>query len=382
MNLLKTIGLAIAAAIIPALAHAQLIQTDAEYAVIMDYETGEVLFEKNGDQPMIPASMTKIMTTHLVFERLKTEEIALTDTLTTSENAWRRGGWATGGSTMGLEVGQEATIEDLLRGVIVLSGNDACIVLAEGLSGSEQVFAEEMTASAQRMGLSTANFKNVSGLPAEGHEISAVDLARLARSTITDYPEYYALYAEEEMTWNDIRQANRNPLLGKMDGVDGLKTGHLESSGYGLVASAVRDGQRRIIVINGLPSIQDRAQEAERLMRTAFTAFATRTVAVDDSRLADLDVWLGAAPTVGVKLSEPISVTAHKRAFALARTEIVFQGPIEAPIAAGDQIAELVITLDSRAPVRAPLVATEAVAKLDFIGKAVEGLSRKIAPDS
>ena len=361
-------------------AGAQLIETDADFAVIMDHRTGEILYSKQGDVPMVPASMTKVMTAHLVFERLKTGEIQLDDRFTVSERAWREGGWATGGSTMGLGIGETPTIEELLRGVIVLSGNDACIVLAEGLSGTEAAFADEMTELAQALGLSSARFKNASGLDEAGHRMSAADLARLASLPISDFPEYYRLYAEEAYEWNGIRQTNRNPLLGRLDGADGLKTGHLSVSGYGLVASAERGGERRIIVINGLESPQARAQEAERLMRFAFSAFETRTVKRVDQRLADLDVWMGSARTVGVSLGEEISVTAHKRAFARGQSEVVYDAPLMAPIAAGDHIADLVITLEDKAPIVAPLYAAETVNRLDFFGKAIEGLSYMIAP--
>jgi D-alanyl-D-alanine carboxypeptidase (penicillin-binding protein 5/6) len=342
----------------------------------MDFETGEILYSKNGEEPMIPASMTKMMTAHVVFDRLERGEITLDDTFTVSENAWRKGGWATGGSTMGLKIGEQVSVEDLLRGVIVLSGNDACIVLAEGLSGSEEAFAREMTALAQSMGLTSASFKNASGLDAEGHRISAADLARLAQREISKFPAYYSYYAEPEMTWNGITQQNRNPLLGRMQGADGLKTGHLSVSGFGLTASAVRDGERRILVINGLESRADRAREAERLMRLAFTAFESRAVTNPDKRLADLDVWMGAQRTVGVRMAEPLSVIAHKRAFAQGQSEIIYQGPLEAPITAGDEVATLRVTLDGREPIEVPLLAMESVERLDFIGRAVEGLSR------
>ena len=183
---------------------AQLIETDADYAVILDHDSGEVLYSKNGDDLMIPASMTKVMTAHIVFERLKTGEIQLDDQFTVSERAWREGGWATGGSTMGLGIGDTPTVAELLRGVIVLSGNDACIVLAEGLSGSEAAFAVEMTNLARSLGLNSATFKNASGLDAEGHRISAADLARLASLTISEFPEFYELYAEESYEWRGI----------------------------------------------------------------------------------------------------------------------------------------------------------------------------------
>lgn len=381
-------GWRIAASIIVSLAfgvwkaQAQYIDSAAEHAVIMDFESGEVLFEKNGDDLMVPASMTKIMTAHVVLERLKTGELSLQDRFTVSENAWAKGGWATGGSTMGLKIGETPTVEELLRGVIILSGNDACIVLAEGISGSEEAFAEEMTRLARQMGLDSATFKNASGLNAESHRISAIDLARLAKEEIETAGELYSIYAEREMTWNGIRQTNRNPLLGKMDGVDGLKTGHLSVSGYGLTASAQRDGVRRILVINGLPTSQARAQEAERLMRLAFSAFETREIVAGGQRVAELDVWMGDSRTVGVTLGAGTSVSGHKRAFGAGRTEIVYNGPLEAPITAGDEVATMLVAIEGRDPIQLPLVAMESVERLGFFEKAIEGLARRMEPSA
>ncbi len=375
-NLLATAVL-MAGLVLPA--NAQFIDTEAEYAVIMDYGTRDILFSKRGSEAMIPASMTKIMTAHVVYDAIEKGEISLDDELTVSERAWREGGWATGGSTMGLKIGETPTVEELLRGVVVLSGNDACIVLAEGLAGSEEAFAARMTELAHDMGLDSATFKNASGLPAEGHVISAADLARLAAMEIEKYPQYYKYYSEREMTWNGITQGNRNPLLYTMEGADGLKTGHLEASGYGLTASAEREGKRMILVLNGLPSMQARAEEGERLMRMAFTAFDSRTVEPSDAPLAELPVWNGEKRTVGVALGSPFRVSGHKRAFSEAETRIVYDGPISAPVSAGDQIATLVIQMEGKdEPVTAPLVATESISKLGFVGRAIEGLSLKL----
>lgn len=357
---------------------AQGFDSEASHAVIMDHATGEVLWEKNGEVLMIPASMTKMMTAHVVFERVKTGEIALTDQFTVSENAWRKGGWASGGSTMGLAIGDQPTVEELLRGVIILSGNDACIVLAEGISGTEEAFAREMTALAQRMGLESATFKNATGLDEEGHRISAVDLARLARSTINDYPEFYEFYAEDAYEWRGIRQPNRNPLLGRMDGVDGLKTGHLAVSGYGLTASAVRDGERRILVFNGMETESDRAREAERLMRMAFTAFETRYLMPGELSLPDLPVWMGTSSSVEVDLAEPLVIGGAKRDFALGKVEIVYDGPLEAPISDGEPVANLQITLPGRPPISATLVASNGVEKTGFVGRVLDGLNKLI----
>lgn len=362
--------------LLPMTATAQIIGTEAEYAVIMDHDTGDILWSKNGEAPMIPASMTKMMTAYFVFDLIDQGEISLQDEMVVSEDAWRRGGFPSGTSTMGLRPKERPTVEQLLHGVIIMSGNDACIVLAEGIAGSEAAFAQQMTDRAHELGLTSVNFVNSTGLEGDGHVASAADLAELARLTIENYPQYYDWYDDPEYTWGAYTQANRNPLLGTMDGADGLKTGHLDASGYGLTGSAVRDGKRRIIVLNGTESKAARAQEAERLMRMAFTAFETRTIAGGDTRLAELDVWMGERRQVGVRLPDSLEVTAHKRAFARGKSEIVHDRLIEAPIAAGDQIATLVVTIEGKDPIELPLVATEDVARLGFIGKAIEGLSR------
>lgn len=360
----------------PATAPAQIIGTEAEYAVIMDHETGGILWSKNGDTPMTPASMTKMMTAYFVFDLIDQGEITLQDEMVVSDDAWRRGGFPSGTSTMGLSPKERPTVEELLHGVIIMSGNDACIVLAEGIAGSEEAFAQQMTQRAHELGLTSVNFVNSTGLEGEGHVVSATDLAELARLTIENYPQYYDWYDDPEYTWGSFTQGNRNPLLGTMEGADGLKTGHLDASGYGLTGSAVRDGKRRIIVLNGTESKQARAQEAERLMRMAFTAFETRTIQAGDKRLAELDVWMGERRSVGVQLQESVDVTAHKRAFSRGKTEIVHDRLIEAPISAGDQIATLVVTIEGKDPIELPLVASEDVPRLGFVGKAIEGLSR------
>ncbi len=360
--------------------HAQLddslIQTDAEYAVIMDFDTGNVLYSKDGDTPMIPASMTKMMTVQVIFNRLASGELKLSDRFLTSENAWRKGGFASGGSTMGLAIGDEPTVEELLRGIIVLSGNDACIVVAEGLSGTEALFAEEMTAVARELGLSSASFKNATGLDEDGHRISAIDLAKLAKIQIEQYPEYYSFYNETAYEWNGIRQTNRNPLLGKVEGVDGLKTGHLSASGYGVTISGERDAKRRIIVLNGLESQARRAQESDRMFRIAFTAFDTKTVDKTTEPIASLPVWLGVQRTVPVTMKTAITFSGHKRALQDVKTEIVYDGPLEAPIKAGTEIGRLVFTVPGQLPVETPLVTMDSVEKLGFMGRVFEGLNR------
>lgn len=376
MQIWRKIALGLILAFSPLVVTAQIIETDADYAVIMDHETGEILWSKDGDVPMVPASMTKMMTAYFVFDLITEGELTLDTQIEVSEDAWRRGGFPSGTSTMGLRPKERPTVLELLQGMIVMSGNDACIALAQGVAGSEEAFARQMTERAHELGLSSVNFVNTTGLEGEGHVVSANDLARLAKLIIDDYPQYYQWYSQDSYTWGGYTQANRNPLLGTMDGADGLKTGHLDVSGYGLTASAVRDGDRRTIVINGLPSKQARAQEAERLMRMAFSAFETRTIEGGEARIAELNVWMGEARKVGVQLEGSTNVTAHKRAFSKGTSEIVHDRLIEAPISIGDEIATLIVTIEGKDPIELPLLATENVARLGFMGRAIEGLSR------
>lgn len=355
-------------------ASAQLIDTPAEYAVIMDHDTGQILYSKRGDEPMTPASMTKMLTAFTVFELIERGELSLTDRFTVSEDAWRRGGFPSGTSTMGLKPKDTPTVEELLHGVITMSGNDACIVLAEGISGSEPAFAARMTQMAHEIGLSSVNFVNATGLEGEGHVISAIDLAKLAKMTIDRYPQYYPWYSLPSYTWRDYTQQNRNPLL-EVAGADGLKTGHLESSGYSLTASAMRDGVRRTIVINGLPTMAARAQEAERLMRIAMQSFELKSIGPETVTLPDVPVWLGEQRTVPVSLAEPIKVVGHKAAFTKATAELVLDKTVKAPVKKGDQVGMFVVTLTGQDPVSAPVIAEADVKKLGFVGMAIEGIS-------
>lgn len=352
---------------------AQMIDTPAEFAVIMDHETGQILYSKRGDEPMTPASMTKMMTAYVVFELVERGEISLTDKFTVSEDAWRRGGFPSGTSTMGLKPKDTPTVEELLHGVITMSGNDACIVLAEGISGSEPAFAARMTQMAHDLGLTSVNFVNATGLEGEGHVVSAIDLAKIAKMTIDNYPQYYGWYSLPSYTWRDYTQANRNPLL-EVAGADGLKTGHLASSGYGLTASAIRDGVRRTIVINGLPTMAARAQEAERLMRVAMQSFELKTIGPDTVDLPDVDVWLGEQRTVPVSLAEPVKVVGHKAAFAKAKAELVLDKAVKAPVRKGDVVGRFVVTLEGQEPVSAPVIAEADVKKLGFVGMAIAGI--------
>jgi D-alanyl-D-alanine carboxypeptidase (penicillin-binding protein 5/6) len=358
-------------------ANAQILDTPASHAIIMDNETGAILFSKAGEEPMVPASMTKMMTAYTVFEMVRRGELSMSDKFTVSENAWRKGGFPSGTSTMGLAPKDTPTVEELLHGIIIMSGNDACITLAENISGSEEAFAKRMTNLAHEMGLNSANFLNATGLEAVGHVISAEDLAKLAKLTIDNYPEYYSWYALPSYTWRDFTQANRNPLL-EVSGADGVKTGHLEVSGYGLTASAVRDGIRRTIVINGLPSMAARAAEGERLMRIAFNSFDLKTLTPDTVDLPEVPVWLGETQKVPVKLGGNLQIAGYKASMEKAKVEIVLPGALEAPIKKGDEVGKLVVSVAGQKPMEAPIVADADVGKLGFVGRAIEGLSQML----
>ncbi|MCG8443193.1 MAG: D-alanyl-D-alanine carboxypeptidase [Caulobacterales bacterium] len=365
--IVAVVALALAAALAAGRAQAQSIDTKATHAVILDFETGLVLFDKNGDEPMPPASMSKIMTALMTFERIKDGFIALEDEVRVSTDAWRRGGAATGGSTMFLEVNSRVSVENLLRGVIVQSGNDASIALAEAIGGSEAEFAAQMTERARELGIENATFRNATGLPDPEHRISARALAEIARTIIRDHPELYAMYSERAFTWNNIPQSNRNPLLGNFAGADGLKTGHTEESGYGLVASAERDGVRRIVVFNGLESASDRATEAERLMRAAFSDFRIHPLFARGDTVGRAPVFLGAEASVPVAVDADVTLAYNRRAAREAAVEIVYQAPLKAPVAAGDPIGEVVIAVPGSPEVRAPAVAAGSVERLGLV---------------
>src|ERR1700739_3565300 len=252
---------------------------DAPTAVLVEASSGSVLFEKNADELRAPSSMMKLVTAEVVFHAVKQGDIKLTDEYRVSENAWRRGGAPAGGSTMFAALNSKISVDDLLHGAIIQSGNDACIVLAEGIAGNERTFAtENMTKRARELGLTRSTFANSNGLPDPGNKMTVRELAKLARYVIQTYPEFYKLFGEKEFTWNKIRQQNRNPLLNSLEGADGLKTGYTKEGGYGMVGSAVRDGTRLIVVVNGLEDPDDRASEAKKMLEWGFRNFEARTL--------------------------------------------------------------------------------------------------------
>jgi D-alanyl-D-alanine carboxypeptidase (penicillin-binding protein 5/6) len=346
------------------------IETPAREAYLVDFETGTVLLDKDSQQRMPPSSMSKLMTTVMLFDRLKEGSLSLDEEFRVSANAWRKGGAASGGSTMFLRPNETVRVEDLLRGIIVQSGNDACIVVAENLQGSEENFAAAMNRRAQEIGLSDSHFVNATGLPDENHYMTARDLAKLARYMLKTFPEYHGIYGEKEFTYNGISQHNRNPLLYTMPGADGLKTGHTEIAGYGLTGTAVVNGRRQILVINGLDSVRARSEEAQKLMDWGFRNFENKTLFTQGETITTADVWLGKDDQVPLMAQEDLRYTLPRRAIQNLDIKVVYTGPIPAPITKGQEIATLVIGgTDMADPIKVPLVAAADVERLGFVGR-------------
>ena len=344
-------------------------ETIAREAILLDMETGAVLFEKGADRPTMPASLTKMMTVYMVFERLRDGNLSLDDKFRVSETAWRKGGAKSGSSTMFLEPGTRVGVEDLLRGVIVQSGNDASIVLAEALAGSEANFAEAMTRRGQELGLEATTFKNATGWPDPGHVSTVRDLAILAKRTIENFPQYYRYYAEKDFIYNGIRQGNRNPLLYKDMGVDGLKTGHTQESGYGLAASAKRGERRLVLVVHGLPTKKVRGRESERLFEWGFREFDNYALFQAGDTVSEAEVWLGKIQTVPLVIESGLVITMPRKARRRMKVAITYEGPVPAPITRGQPLARLVVTAPDREPVEARLVAGENVERLGLFGR-------------
>ncbi|MEQ9111503.1 MAG: D-alanyl-D-alanine carboxypeptidase family protein [Rhodospirillaceae bacterium] len=348
---------------------ANAIDIAAREFILVDFQTGTVLNSQNSDEAMPPSSMSKLMTAYMVFEAIHSGALSLDDEFMVSENAWRQGGAASGGSTMFLEPNSRVRVEDLLRGIIIQSGNDACIVVAENMSGSEEAFAQQMTERAKELGITGSNFTNATGLPDPNHYMTADDLALLARRIITDFPEYYSLYAETEFSYNDIKQFNRNPLLYRPGGADGLKTGHTDIAGYGLTASAMRDGRRLILVANGMASTQARSEETAKLMDWGFRNFTNKDLFRAGEQVSDAEVWLGLELTVPLIIEQDVTVTIPRQAWRTLEVKAVYDGPIAAPIEQGTQIAKLVINGEGMDPIEYNLVSGASVKQLGFAGR-------------
>jgi D-alanyl-D-alanine carboxypeptidase (penicillin-binding protein 5/6) len=367
------------AATLFAIAPARAIETPANYVSLMDFATGEIIYEKQGNALMAPASMSKLMTMVMLFDALKDGRVTLDDEFVISENAWRKGGAASGSSTMFAELNSRVPVRDLIYGVIVQSGNDACIAIAEALAGSEETFAERMTERAREIGLETSTFKNSTGWPDEGHLMTANELAILARYLIETHPEFYEIYSVRDFEWNGITQANRNPLIYMNMGADGLKTGHTSVSGYGLTASAVRNGRRLVLVVNGLGSEKERANETQRLMDWAFREFRSYNLLEAGQVLEHAPVWQGSSRTVPMVIDTDVALTMSRDARRGMEAKVRYDGPLTAPIAEGDVIGQLVITGPGLPTRTYDLEAGASVEVLGIFGKAMSALAQLIS---
>ena len=343
--------------------------TQATAAFVLDEKTGTVLLAKDADTPLPPASMSKLMTLYIAFEAVRDGRLRLDEELPVSAHAN-----SFGGSTLFLRQGERVSVEDLIRGIIVLSGNDACVVLAEALSpdGSEAGFARMMTQRAQQLGMTSSTFKNSSGWPTDGHRMSMRDLTLLAQRIIEDFPDFYPMFAEKEFLFDETESSNRfnrNPLLALGIGADGLKTGHTQEAGYGLVGSAKQGDRRIIFTITGLNTAQARAQESESIVNWAFRQFAEKTVTRAGAVVAQADVWMGASDTVGLVAKEDVTLLLPNTPGNAVTAEVVYTGPIEAPIAEGRQLAELIISPEGLPEHRIPLFAASAVPASGFVSR-------------
>jgi D-alanyl-D-alanine carboxypeptidase (penicillin-binding protein 5/6) len=369
------------------------VETAAEHAVIMDAATGAVLWSKDADTPTPPASMSKLMTLELLFQRMKDGRVKPTDTFPVSEEAWR-----TQGSKMFVAVGSGIPVEDLIRGIIVMSGNDACVVVGQALGGTTQGFVDMMNARAKLLGLTQSHFVNPNGLPdPPGQMMSVRDLAKLARHLIYDYPQYYHYFAERSFVWNNITQQNRDAVLDMFPGTDGLKTGHTDAAGYGIVVSAVQNGQRLILVLNGLrypqldkmsPSAQDwhgvrlRGEEAARILGVAFREFRSYKLFKPGEVVGQAEVWQGANDTVPLAVKDPLAVTMQVDSRSGMKVTLSYDGPVQAPISKGQQIGVVKITAPDFPGLQVPVYAADSVSSTGFFGRIFEGLRALISGKS
>jgi serine-type D-Ala-D-Ala carboxypeptidase (penicillin-binding protein 5/6) len=347
----------------------------APHAILIDAEYGAVLFDRGADQMLFPASLAKLMTAEYVFNELKQGRINLTDEYRVSANAWRRGGAPSHGSTMFAAIDSKISVKDLLYGMIIQSGNDACIVLAEGLAGNELEFAEKMTARAREIGLAKSTFGNSNGLPDPRTQVTSRELAILARHIILNYPEYYPIYSEREFTWNKIRQQNRNPLLSTTVGADGMKTGFTKEAGYGLVGSAMQNGLRLIVVVNGLKSANARADEAKKLLEWGYRNFDQRILFAEGQVIGSAKVYGGASGHVPLLAPGQVRIMLPKSGAEKLIARIVYKGPVPAPIVQGQPIGALKVWRNNSVILDMPLKAAESVGKGNMPQRAFDAVS-------
>jgi len=346
---------------------AAVVETLAKQAILVDLSTHTVLFEKAADDRMAPSSMSKLMTLYVVFDALKSGRLSLEDKLPVSEKAWRMQG-----SKMFVELNNQIKVDDLLKGVTVQSGNDACVVLAEGLAGSEEAFAEQLNKRSKEIGLTASHFVNSNGWPDPNHLMTSRDLFMLASHIIEDYPEYYKYFSIKDYVYHNIKQGNRNPLLYRNTAVDGLKTGHTEAGGYGLVASSAREGRRLVLVANGMPSMQARADETAKLLEWGFREFQTYSLFKAGEVVESLPVWLGAEVSVPAVAAEDLKVTFPRADRPNMKVALVADGPINAPVVKGQTIGKIVITGPGFPTKEIPAVAAIDVSRENWVTGAID----------
>lgn len=352
-------------------APAALLETPALQAIVVDAQTGAVLFEKNADQPFPPASLAKLMTLELVFRGLESGLIAPTTAYPVSESAWRTGGAPSRTSTMFAELRSSVPVEALARGVAVQQANDASIILAEGMEGTEGAFVQAMNERAAELGLAASRFVNATGLPAEGQEVTARDMARLGRHLQLSYPAWYALFAEPEFTWNGIRQRNRNPLLGLNIGATGIATGFAEGAGYAILGAADADGRSTLVALGGLESEPVRSREAARILAWAKDSFDLRPLFAEGATVARALVYGGTQPDVALRTGEEIVAMVPREALQLVSGAVVYDGPLRAPVAAGEKVGRLEIRVAGSPSIVRDLYAAEDVPEGTFTARAL-----------
>ncbi len=356
-----------------ALAQAKF-ETKAKWAILMDAGTNSVLFAKNSEKLMPPASMSKVMTLAVIFRALKEGRVSLDDEFSNSIYAWRTGGAPSGTSAMFVPLNESATLDELLQGITVQSGNDACIIVAEGMSGSEDAFADVMTEYAREIGLTESNFRNSTGLPDPNHYMTALELGKLAIHVIKEYPEYYHYFAQKEYRYRKHIFYNRNPLIYDGIGVDGLKTGYIRDSGYGLVISAKQRNQRLVVVVNGLKSKKARRAEGKRLLQWGFRSFRQWKLFDAGETIGDALVWGGTKRSVNLAGKGEVSILLPRSASRKVKVAIIYQGPLKPPIRKGDQIAYLRVTGANAVVNKIPLYATEDIGDGSIWMKGVQSL--------
>ena len=348
--------------------------TNSEYAFLLDYKTDQILFEKNSNKKIFPASMSKLMTLYVLFDYLDKGVVNMTDEFMISENAWRKGGAISDSSTMFAEVSSYVSIENLIRGIVIQSANDACIAVAEGVSGSEDLFATEMNFFTQKLGMKDSNFKNSTGLHHNEHYTSAKDLVILAKAIIKDFPQYYHFFSEENFTWNGIFQPNRNNLLKENIGVDGLKTGKTDQSGFSMIVSSFVNQTRLIAIVGGLPSKEKRTSEMRKLINYGQKAFKRSLVFKANQVIDTVDVWGGEESFAGLAISEDINLLLDIRGRRFLNARYLYKSPVTAPIKKGDTLGKIIILNDDEIIIESNLISNKDIDSGNFIEKAVDAM--------